>query len=208
MEELKLQTKRCPKCGYTKARSEFARSRNKKDGLDSWCKLCRSDSKRTTVGPTAIYTRVRNGQVQTVTRRVKAHGESRTPLYRQWVAMKRRCESPAAHNYRWYGGKGIRVCSEWRNDFLAFKAWADANGYVRGLELDRKDAGKDYCPENCQYVTKAQNLRNMRIAADGSLEAEIRRAAGSLRITTGELLDQAARHYLDYLQETGALAAR
>jgi hypothetical protein len=152
--------------------------------------------KRLTDGPKVTYTRVRGGKTQVVTRTVKAHGESRTPLYRQWKAMVRRCESPVAHNYRWYGGKGVRVCPEWRNDFMAFKTWADTHGYVRGLEIDRMDADGDYDPGNCRYRTKKANIRDRDLGWSDELDAKLVSTAKDLGISPYDLIRTAVEEYL------------
>jgi hypothetical protein len=134
------------------------------------------------------FTRVRDGQVQTVTRTTQNHGQSQTPLYRQWKAMIRRCESPVAHNYKWYGGKGIKVCPEWRDDFLAFKAWAVAHGYTRGLELDRIDENGGYGPGNCRWLTKKANIRNRDLGWSDETDAKLIAAAQERGISPYELI--------------------
>lgn len=94
------------------------------------------------------------------------HGASkrgaRTPLYAAYKAMISRCENPKVKGYRWYGAKGISVCAEWRNDFATFRAWALANGWAKGLTLERKNPRLGYCPENCEYITQSENSRRMR----------------------------------------------
>ena len=62
-----------------------------------------------------------------------------------------------------YGQRGIRVCDEWK-DFQAFYDWAMANGYKKGLTVDRLDPDKGYSPENCELVTRAENSRRMHAA--------------------------------------------
>jgi hypothetical protein len=105
------------------------------------------------------YSRVRNGKQQTVKRRLRSTetGYSRTKLYRAWASMMGRCYLPDASNYRWYGGKGVKVHESW-HDFLVFRKWAESHGYAPGMELDREDKEKDYGPRNCRYITKRANL--------------------------------------------------
>jgi hypothetical protein len=85
------------------------------------------------------------------------HGMARTRLYYVWRDMRRRCYFPRGIAYRWYMGKGICVCEEWFNSFLAFKEWALANRYADNLTIDRKDSSKDYSPDNCQWLTRSEN---------------------------------------------------
>lgn len=93
------------------------------------------------------------------------HGHARVgkyhPLYGTWRAMLNRCLNPNNPNYKYYGRRGIRVCVAWK-DFEQFRCWAEANGWKKKLTLDRIDPDKDYCPENCEYVTQAENSRRAR----------------------------------------------
>lgn len=84
------------------------------------------------------------------------HGESGTRLYNIWGHMKSRCNNPNKKTYRWYGGKGIKVCDQWK-DFTNFREWALNNGYKENLTIDRIDSNKNYCPENCQWLTMKEN---------------------------------------------------
>ena len=87
------------------------------------------------------------------------HGMARTRLYRTWMDMRRRCYSPKHNSYPWYGGKGVRVCQEWFLSFLAFRDWALMHGYAKNLTIDRKDSAKNYSPDNCQWLSKSDNVR-------------------------------------------------
>lgn len=80
----------------------------------------------------------------------------RTPLYQVWCAMRDRCNSPNKKNWNRYGGRGIRVCPEW-GEFDPFADWALVNGWAVGLTIDRIDGDGDYCPNNCQFLTKSEN---------------------------------------------------
>lgn len=84
-------------------------------------------------------------------------------LYIEWRSMKQRCENSKYANYKAYGGRGIKVCEEWKNDFLAFRKWALDNGYRDDLSLDRIDVNGNYEPTNCRWAdsfTQSNNRRN------------------------------------------------
>lgn len=100
----------------------------------------------------------------TLKERNTTHGLSRHPAYRLLKNMQARCEYPSASHYEYYGGRGIAVCDEWRNNPAEFVAWAEANGYAPGLEIDRKDADGPYAPWNCQFIAHAPNSRKRRNA--------------------------------------------
>ena len=75
-------------------------------------------------------------------------------------SMIHRCENPKDRSYKYYGGKGIKVCDEWTQDNIAFYDWALMNGYKLGLSIDRIDNSKNYCPSNCRFVTPHEQLQN------------------------------------------------
>ena len=87
------------------------------------------------------------------------HGKSKTPLYHVWNAMLDRCMNKNAKSFDRYGGRGIKVCDEWFS-YSAFEEWALGNGYQCGLEIDRIDNDGDYSPDNCRWITHAENLQN------------------------------------------------
>lgn len=91
---------------------------------------------------------IRKEKFRTITSK---HGDSSTKLYRIYAGMLSRCSNPNNKGYRYYGGAGVDVCEEWRNDFNAFKGWAYANGYEVGMSVRRIDRKKGYSPDNC-YV--------------------------------------------------------
>lgn len=73
--------------------------------------------------------------------------------------MKDRCFNPNNKDFCWYGGKGICICQEWLNNPKLFEEWALNNGYTSNLTIDRIDADKDYCPDNCRWIPLPENAR-------------------------------------------------
>lgn len=81
-------------------------------------------------------------------------------LYGIWKGMKCRCYTKTCGEYKRYGAKGIKVCDEWRYDFMAFYRWAVNNGYSDNLSLDRIDYTGMYEPCNCRWATNIQQANN------------------------------------------------
>ena len=93
----------------------------------------------------------------------KTHGLNSTRLYNIWSHMKTRTLNPKHKHYNDYGGRGITICNEWKNDFKAFYDWAMSNGYSDELSIDRIDNDGNYEPNNCRWVTQTIQARNTRI---------------------------------------------
>lgn len=83
----------------------------------------------------------------------------------KWIAgsyhgMMARCYNPNCSHYKYYGARGVTVCDEWRNNYQNFLDWALANGWQKGLHLDKDikiPGNKLYSPGTCTWVTKSKN---------------------------------------------------
>jgi len=95
--------------------------------------------------------------------RALSHGETTggrwSPEYRAWTAMITRCENPQFKDYKYYGGKGIRVCPRWRSSFSNFLADIGRKPSPKH-SLDRKNGNRGYAPSNCRWATSREQWEN------------------------------------------------
>lgn len=91
---------------------------------------------------------------------ITKHGVWGCGAYRTWHCMMQRCTNPKHKRYSYYGGRGIAICSEWREDFRNF--YRDMGDRPEGLTLDRIDADKGYYKENCKWATLSEQNYNTR----------------------------------------------
>lgn len=92
--------------------------------------------------------------------RLTTHGKSNSNIYKIHSSMIARCYNPNNPNFYRYGGRGISVCDEWRNNFEAYYDWVIKNGYKKGLSVDRIDNNGDYEPSNCRIATQKEQSNN------------------------------------------------
>lgn len=88
----------------------------------------------------------------------KQKGMAGTRIYRIWHNIIHRCDNPKARSYKNYGAKGIKYCASWGEFKNFYKDMIPT--YQDGLQIDRIDNSKGYCPENCRWVTPKENSRN------------------------------------------------
>lgn len=96
------------------------------------------------------------------------HNGSKERLYQVWCDIKKRCYNSNFKQFKDYGGRGIKVCDEWLNDYDTFRKWAFDNGYEPNAKfgdctIDRINVNGNYSPENCRFVSmKVQNNNKRR----------------------------------------------
>ena len=83
-------------------------------------------------------------------------------IYLRYHHILERCYNPNHKSYARYGGRGIKMCNEWRSNYQAFEDWCLSNGYKKGLAIDRIDNDGDYSPDNCHFVTLKENNQKRR----------------------------------------------
>lgn len=106
------------------------------------------------------------------------HGlANKHPLYKAWKNIKSRCYNKNVPGYRWYGLKGIVICDEWKNDASKFINWCLEHGWKEGLVIDRIDNTNNYTPDNCQFITRAENCKKVSIDNPGIFQGSNRRGS-------------------------------
>jgi len=88
------------------------------------------------------------------------HGNANKTLYHTWNNMIYRCYNDDNKAFMRYGGRGIKVCTEWKNNFETFETWALGNGFTEGLTLERVNNNIGYSPLNCRFITKSAQTKN------------------------------------------------
>ena len=117
---------------------------------------------------TARYSNIKSGttkscgcwNIEAIKQRNTIHGLSHDPRFQVWVDMNKRCHNSRDRNYKNYGGRGIYVCDEWRDNPKQF--FEDMGERPEGATLDRIDNNKNYCKENCRWTSMAVQQNNKR----------------------------------------------
>lgn len=112
---------------------------------------------------------------QKLIERSTKHNQRHTKLYEVWKTMKQRCFNPNNKGYKNWGGRGIVVCNEWKDNYQAFYEWSMNNGYKEGLSIDRINNDGNYEPSNCRWadkITQCNNTRqNIKLSLNGKTQS-------------------------------------
>lgn len=143
-----------------------------KKGNKIW--LCKCDCGKTIK---VMSISLRNGNTQScgclkkekIKKSNTKHNKSKTSEYYAWSNMIQRCSNPKNKEYKNYGGRGILVSNEWKNDFNKFlKDMGEKPN--KNLSLDRIDNNKGYCKENCRWTDSYEQSINQRMKKTNKLK--------------------------------------
>lgn len=141
------------------------RAGSNNDGRARWLCVCDCGNIDIKLGKLLLNGHCRScgcGEYENRVSNCTSHRLSNTRLYVIWRGMKQRCYYLKHKDYHNYGGRGVTVCDEWKNDFKTFYEWAISQGYNDDLTLDRIDVNGNYEPTNCRWATWSEQRLNQR----------------------------------------------
>lgn len=136
------------------------------DGLSKWRCRCDCGTVLTVIGRNLVSgcsTSCGCLQLEMITKVNRKHGESIpcTREYAAWLSMKTRCTNSRFPRFKDWGGRGIKVCTRWRESFSNFLADMGRKPSPKH-SMDRINNDGDYTPNNCRWATASQQARNCR----------------------------------------------
>lgn len=98
-------------------------------------------------------------------KRFTKHGMRGHHVYKTWCGIKTRCYNPNRSDYKYYGGRGIVMSNDFKDNFLSFYNYVSSlenyqNVKSKKLTVDRINNKLGYKKGNLRWATRLQQTRN------------------------------------------------
>ena len=153
--------KRCSKCKQLLSKGQFSKNKRSKDGLSHQCKGCHNKYYKKNVERINIQQRKRYAANPKRQKVYQKGYDKKNPERYIWCAMRQRCCNPNNPDYKYYGGRGIKVCDRWLNSFKDFLKDVGKRPSPE-LTIDRIDNNGNYEPGNVKWSTWKEQNNNQR----------------------------------------------
>ncbi len=134
-----------------------------------WLCRCICGNKEVHSGARLRAGRIKRGCIHCAGKTHGKQGKGCSQTYNSWRGMRGRCLDPSHIGYKYYGGKGIKICKRWVNSFPNFLK--DMGERPKGKTLDRRKSNGHYSKKNCRWADRKTQARAARKLTDEQISS-------------------------------------